>query len=94
VVVGHVNPANWLFDSWDLQALRCRTAIYDLASKPFKGRAFQYTARSGDLGHPGLRWHFPRALFLVRFNLLHLLQSVLFASEASFCAEVLVYYYS
>ena len=28
VAVGHVNPADWLLDRWDLQALRCRTMIW------------------------------------------------------------------
>jgi hypothetical protein len=86
VVVGHVNPANWLFDRWDLQALRCRTAIYDLAWKPFNDRDFQYIARSRDRGHPGSRGHFPLALLLLRFRLLHLLQSVFFALKTGFCA--------
>jgi hypothetical protein len=31
MVVSHVNPADWLFDSWGFQAFRYRIAIYDLA---------------------------------------------------------------
>ena len=76
--VGHVDPADWLFDRWDLQALPRRTAVYDLACKPCDGRALQHIARPGDLGHPGPRWHFPRALLHLRFRRLHLLQSVFF----------------
>jgi hypothetical protein len=31
VAIGHVIPTDWLFDWWNFQALRCHTAIYDLA---------------------------------------------------------------
>ena len=94
MVLGHVNPADWPFDRWNFQALRCRTAIYDLAWNPFNVRAFQYIAWSRDLGHPRSRWHFPLALLLLCFHRLHLIQSVLFALEIGFCAAVLVYYSS
>ncbi|KAI0274442.1 OPT oligopeptide transporter protein-domain-containing protein [Russula aff. rugulosa BPL654] len=40
LAVGHVNPADWLFDSWHFQTFRCRTAIHDLASSPCNGRVF------------------------------------------------------
>jgi hypothetical protein len=90
VAVGHVNSVDWLLDRWDFQAYCCRTAIYDLAWKPSDGRAFQYIARSRDLGHTGSRWNFPRALFILRSHRLHLLQSVLFALETCLCAAVLV----
>ena len=40
VAVGHVNPADWLFDSWHFQAFRCRTASYDLASSPCNYHVF------------------------------------------------------
>ena len=93
VVVGHVNPTDWLFDRWGFQTLRYHAAIYDLARDPFEDRASQYIARPRDVGHPGSRWHFPLALLLLRFHRLRLLQSVLSALETGACAVILVHYY-
>jgi hypothetical protein len=93
VDAGHVNAADWLFDRRFLQALPRRTAIYDLASKPRNGRAFQHASRPGDLGHAGPRWNLARALLLLRFCRLLLLQSVLFALETDPSAAALICYY-
>jgi hypothetical protein len=90
VDAGHVDAVDRIFDRRYLQALPRLTAIYDLASKPRNGRAFQHAARQGDLGHAGPRWHLARALLLFRFRRLLLLQSVLFALETDPSAAALI----
>ena len=79
MAVGHVHAADWLLDRRNLQALPRLAPVYDLAHKSCHGCALQHVARPADLRCQGPRWYHPRALLLLRFCRLHLLQSVLFS---------------
>ena len=76
MAVGHVHAADWLLDRRNLQALPRLAPVYDLAHKSCHGCALQHVARPADLRCQGPRWYHPRALLLLRFCRLHLLQSV------------------